>query len=163
MHSPVDPPDAPAAAPRRVPLLAPQAAGVALALAAQFAVSVAPWFSLIGFAAAAALFVVAERLRPPPTEPPSATPQPSGSAFWFFFIGGVGACAVAAISVYGGGERVFNHLLWAAGLLLLAVSAFCAWRRSGTAVHDRRAALALAVVAALAAVLFFWNLTTMPP
>jgi len=152
-----------APAPRRVPLLALQATAVGLALASQFAVTVAGWFSLAGFAAAALLFLIAERQRPVPSEPAQSTADIGGTLFWFLFTAGAALCVAAGLSVYGGGERVFTHLLWFGGLLTLVASALAAWRRHGATRLDSRAAAALAVVAAMAAVLIFWNLTTMPP
>src|SRR4051794_35495969 len=127
MHSPVESSVAPAA-PRRIPLLALQAAGVVIAFAAQFAVTVAPGFSIVAFALAATLFIVAERLRPPAAEPASAVPSGGGIAFWVLFVAGLLVCAGAGLSVAGGGERITNHVVWATGLLLLAASALVAWR-----------------------------------
>jgi len=163
MQAPDESTEAPTAASRRFPLLALQGAGVGLALAAQFAVSVAPWFSLLGFALAAALFVVAERMRPPAAEPDAAEPRPVGIPFWVALLAGVAVCGVAGLSVQAGGERVLNHALWVLGLLLLALSALLAWRRNGSPRPDARTVAALALVVAVAAPLIFWDLTSMPP
>jgi 4-amino-4-deoxy-L-arabinose transferase-like glycosyltransferase len=163
MNSDPETPDAPpAAAPRRFPLVVLQGVAVALALAAQFAVSVAPIFSLAGFAVAAVLFIVAERLRPAAPEPEAAALVRTPPLVWGLLAGGVLVCAAAGLSVRGHGDPAFNHILWAIGLVFLAAAALAAWR-GGALRPERGAAAAFAIVAVVAGLLFFWDLTTVPP
>ena len=77
---------------------------------------------------AAVLFVIAERLRPASPDPPASQVSPVALGFWFLLMSGILVCAAAGWSVYSGGERVFNHLLWALGLVFLGASAVAAWR-----------------------------------
>jgi 4-amino-4-deoxy-L-arabinose transferase-like glycosyltransferase len=149
---------------RRIPLLALHAGAVALALAAQLAVSVAPRSSLVGFAAAAVLVIVAERRRPPPAEPMMTSPAPVSLACRRTLTAGLAVCTVAGLSVVAGGGPRLNHLVWALGLVLLGTSAVLASLRTDDAWHfSRRTTAALVVVGLVAAPLFLWDVSAMPP
>lgn len=159
-HETTDAPAAPREA--RFPLVVIQALGVGLALAGQLAITVAPTFTMAAFAAAALLFIVAERVRRPEPEPAATAPERTPVAVWMLLAAGTLVCAATGVSVRGGGDHVFNHTLWALGLLLFAAAAFAAGRPRLPR-FDRATAAALAAVAIIAGLLIFWNLTSMPP
>jgi hypothetical protein len=128
--------------------------------------------SLVGFLAAMVLVIVAERLGRPNVEPLTENPAPLNVAARCTLVTGLAACAAAGASVWVGGGRVVSHVVWTAGLLLLAASAIVARRQkevqgSGAETaprrRDRRLWAGGAAIGAVAALLFFVSIATVPP
>ncbi len=139
-------------------------AGLAAAGAAQALLEQRPWIGVGGFAVGALLSALSARRTTPVPELPIAAPQRlSGRAMAVFSIG-ILLCAAAGGLVFLRHRPLLTHAVWAGGLLALVASAGLAprgvravqplvpWQRG-----------ALLGVLTLAAVLFGWALTSVPP
>lgn len=152
--------DAIADAPRSVPIVA---ASFVLALGSQLAAPARPWVSLCGFGLAMLAFAYATRQPGGDSPAAPAPPLAPGTAFWLFFSGGVVSCALAAVAVLRHAPATVSHSLWSVGLGSFIVAAV---RAHAPATDDDgdfwRGALALAVLVALAACIFGWQLGAIP-
>ncbi len=135
------------------------AAGVAQSMAAEHALS-----SLTGFALAALLIVLVQ-----PTEPPevvSAAADPAyhvPRAVWWLLGLGTALSLSAALGVYWRARARVTHSLWDTGLILYVAAAWRARRRTPGRRVDWATLAIMIGLAAFAAVLFGWHLSTMPP
>jgi len=137
--------------------------GLAAAASAQALVTRQPWASLLGFTLGAALFGwSAWRTRDWPADDP-APPGPLPTTVLALFGLAMGLCGTAGWLVYAGSAARTPHALWGAGLVALAAAALAAPRPSSTLEPlTPRQRGALCAVAALAALLLGWELTSVP-
>ena len=135
---------------------------LAAALAGQSAIASRPYWGLAGFAVAALLMAVVARREPAPNEPAPAPPPALTRGFLALVLLGVALCIAAGVLVYRMQPALLTHCVWAGGLLVLAAAAVLSGGGPPVIPLDRRTVLTGAALAALAALVFGWDLTTLP-
>jgi 4-amino-4-deoxy-L-arabinose transferase-like glycosyltransferase len=86
------------------------------------------------------------------------------SAFWVFAAAGLLCCFASGVAVFLYASPFTTHVLWGAGLVLLLGSTFWTRRRDQRSDwRDSGQLIILLALLGLSAVLFGWQLTTMPP
>lgn len=137
--------------------------GLIAAGAGQAVVARQPWPAVAGFALGALLFALSTWRSPPDDEPAEAAAGPWPARLLIPLALGIGLCLLAGVLVYRYAAAPLTHGLWAAGLFAIAVGAGL-----GPAPPSRLAPLTpaqrggLAAIVALAAVVFFTALTSIP-